>query len=53
MKASELVLIGLVVFVALVVTDLWMEQQRCLIAQALFVSLASPPKAISGFAGAA
>ena len=56
MKANELVLLGIVILVAVLVADLWMEQQRQLITQDVIAQLSQQhkvPAIINGFAGAA
>ena len=56
MKASELMLLGVVIFIAVVAADLWMEQQRQAITQDVIARLTQPqkgPAIISGFAGVA
>jgi len=55
MRVNELVVLGLVIFIALIASELWIEQQRKLIRQAqLDVNSASDnqvPTIIVGFGG--
>jgi hypothetical protein len=50
MKITELAILGLVVFIAIVVSDMWMERQRDLIAKALIDAQNRVPTVIQGFA---
>jgi uncharacterized alpha/beta hydrolase family protein len=57
MRVNELVVLGLVIFIALIVSELWIEQQRKLMRQAqLDVNSQSDnqvPTIIAGFGGSA
>jgi hypothetical protein len=54
MKMSELVVLGLVVFIAIIAADLWMEKQRYLITLEInsrsIANSGKSPATVSGFA---
>jgi hypothetical protein len=54
MKMSELVVLGLVVFIVIIAADIWMEKQRNLIRSEITSRIANSskcPATVVGFAG--